>query len=64
MTSLRTNMHQYYTQADGVPQYIIMLENAQKKAKSAGMPITNICTWTGAWKIAFRLAISNVSVKS
>jgi hypothetical protein len=32
MLSLRTSMHQYYTQADGVPQYIIMLEDAQKKA--------------------------------
>ena len=42
MISLRTNMHQYYTQADGVPQYIIMLEDAQKKAKRAGMPIVDI----------------------
>jgi hypothetical protein len=42
MISLRTNMHQYYVQADGIPQYIIMLEDAQKKAKRAGMPITNI----------------------
>ena len=42
MISLRTNMHQYYTQADGVPQYIIMLEDAQKKAKRAGMPIADI----------------------
>ena len=33
MLSLHTNMHQYYTQADGIPQYIIMLEDAQKKAK-------------------------------
>ncbi len=29
-------------QADGIPQYIIMLEDAQKKAKRAGMPIANI----------------------
>jgi hypothetical protein len=42
MISLHTNMHQYYTQADGIPQYIIMLEDAQKKAKRAGMPITDI----------------------
>jgi hypothetical protein len=28
MISLRTNMHQYYMQADGIPQYIIMLEDA------------------------------------
>lgn len=42
MLSLRTNMHQYYTQADGIPQYIIMLEDAQKKAQRAGMPIADI----------------------
>jgi hypothetical protein len=42
MLTLRTNMHGYYTQADGVPQYIIMLEEAQKKAKQAGMPIADI----------------------
>jgi hypothetical protein len=35
-------MHQYYTQADGIPQYISMLEDAQKKAKRAGMPIADI----------------------
>ncbi len=32
MISLCTNMHQYYVQADSIPQYIIMLEDAQKKA--------------------------------
>ncbi len=42
MISLRTNMHQYYTLAEGMPQYIIMLEDAQKKAKRAGMPIADI----------------------
>jgi hypothetical protein len=42
MISLRTNMHQYYVQVDGIPQYIIMLEDAQKKAKRAGMPIANV----------------------
>ena len=42
MLTLRTNMHGYYAQADGIPQYIIMLEEAQKKAKRAGMPIANI----------------------
>ena len=42
MISLRTNMHQYYTLAEGIPQYIIMLEDAQKKAKWAGMPIADI----------------------
>ena len=42
MISLRTNMHQYYVQVDGIPQYIIMLEDAQKKAKRAGMPIADV----------------------
>jgi hypothetical protein len=42
MLTLRTNMHGYYAQADGIPQYIIMLEEAQKKAKRAGMAIANI----------------------
>jgi hypothetical protein len=42
MITLDTNMHGYYVQADGIPQYIIMLEEAQKKAKRAGMPIADI----------------------
>ncbi len=39
MIGLCTNMHQYYTQAEGIPQFINMMEDAQKKAKRAGMPI-------------------------
>jgi hypothetical protein len=42
MITLCTNMHGYYAQADGILQYIIMLEEAQKKAKRAGMPIADI----------------------
>jgi hypothetical protein len=42
MLTLQANMHGYYAQADGIPQYIIMLEEAQKKAKRAGMPIADI----------------------
>jgi hypothetical protein len=42
MISLHTNMLNYYTQADGIPQYINMLEDAQKKATRAGMPIANV----------------------
>jgi hypothetical protein len=42
MISLCTNMHQYYVQADGIPQYIIMMEDTQKKLKRAGMPIADI----------------------
>jgi len=42
MISLRTNMTQYYVQVDGIPQFIVMMEDAQKKAKRAGMPITDV----------------------
>ncbi len=42
MITLRTNMMQYYVQADGIPQFIVMMEDAQKKATRAGMPIANI----------------------
>jgi hypothetical protein len=27
---------------DGIPQFIIMMEDTQKKAKRAGMPIANV----------------------
>jgi hypothetical protein len=42
MITLRTNMIQYYVQAKGIPQYIVMMEDAQKKAKREGMPIANV----------------------
>jgi hypothetical protein len=42
MINLRTNMIQYYVQAEGIPQYIVMMEDAQKKAKRAAMPIANV----------------------
>jgi hypothetical protein len=29
-------------QVEGIPQFIVMMEDAQKKAKRAGMPITNV----------------------
>jgi hypothetical protein len=35
-------MHNYYTHMDGIPQYIYMLEDLQKKATWAGMPIANV----------------------
>jgi hypothetical protein len=35
-------MMQYYVQADGIPQFIVMMEDAQKKTKQAGMPIANV----------------------
>ena len=41
MISLRTNMPQYYVQADGIPQFIVMMKDAQKKAKRAGLPIAD-----------------------
>jgi hypothetical protein len=40
--TLCTNMLQYYVQADGIPQFIVMMEDTQKKAKHAGMPIANV----------------------
>jgi hypothetical protein len=39
MISLLTNMHQYYVQADGIPQYIIMLEDAQKRQSEQACPL-------------------------
>jgi hypothetical protein len=42
MISLRTNMTQYYVHADGIPQFIVMMEDAQKKAKRVGMPIGDV----------------------
>jgi hypothetical protein len=42
MISLRTNMHQYYVQADGISQHIVMLEEEQKKSEQRGMPIADI----------------------
>jgi hypothetical protein len=42
MISLRSNMTQYYVQADGIPQFIVMMEDAQKKTKRAGMPIADV----------------------
>jgi hypothetical protein len=42
MIFLRTNMMQYYVQVDGIPQFIVMMEDVQKKAKRAGMPIANV----------------------
>jgi hypothetical protein len=35
-------MMQNYVQADGIPQFILMMEDAQIKAKQAGMPIANV----------------------
>ncbi len=42
MISLCSNMTQYYVQADGIPQFIVMMEDAQKKAKRASMPIADV----------------------
>ena len=42
MITLHMNMIQYYVQAKGIPRYIVMMEDAQKKAKWAGMPITDV----------------------
>ncbi len=42
MISLHSNMMQYYMQVDGIPQFIVMMVDLQKKAKQAGMPIANV----------------------
>jgi hypothetical protein len=42
MIMLHTDMMQYYVQADGIPQFIVMVEDAQKNAKQASMPIANV----------------------
>jgi hypothetical protein len=42
MIMLHTNMMQYYVQADGIPQFILMMEDSQKKATRASMPIANV----------------------
>jgi hypothetical protein len=42
MISLHLNMTQYYVQVDGIPQFIVMMEDAQKKSKQAGMPIVDV----------------------
>ncbi len=39
MITLRTNMHGYSAQADGIPQYIIMLEEAQKRQSGRACPL-------------------------
>jgi hypothetical protein len=37
--SLRTNMTQYYVQADGIPQFIIMMGDAQKRQNGRACPL-------------------------
>jgi hypothetical protein len=39
MNSLCMNMHAYYVQADGIPQYINMLEDAQKRQSGQACPL-------------------------
>jgi hypothetical protein len=43
MITLRTNMMQYYVQADGIPQFIVMMEDAQKKQRGLAclLPMLN-----------------------
>ena len=42
MISLCTDVTQYYEEADGIPQFIVMMEDVQKKAKRVGMPIGDV----------------------
>ena len=38
MITLRTNMIQYYVQVEGIPQYIVMMEDAQKRQNRLACP--------------------------
>jgi hypothetical protein len=38
MITLRMNMIQYYVQAEGIPQYIVMMEDAQKRQNRQAYP--------------------------
>jgi hypothetical protein len=42
MILLCMDMMQYYVQVDGIPHFIVMMEDAQKKAKWASMPIADV----------------------
>ncbi len=44
MISLCTNMMQYYMQADGIPQFIVMMEDAQKRLSGPAClsPMSNL----------------------
>ena len=42
MITLRTNMIQYYVQAEGIPQYIVMMEDAQKKQNGQACPLPTL----------------------
>jgi hypothetical protein len=43
MVFLHLNMTQYYLQVDGIPQFIVMMEDAhQKKATRASMSIADV----------------------
>ncbi len=40
MITLRTNMAQYYAQADGIPQFIVMMKDAQKRQNKWACPLS------------------------
>ena len=42
LINLPTEMHAYYAAAEGIPEYINMLEDAQRKAQCAAMPIADV----------------------
>jgi hypothetical protein len=42
MISLHSTMTQYYVQVDGIPQFIVVMEDVQKKAKWAGTAIADV----------------------
>jgi hypothetical protein len=60
MNLLCTDTMQYYVQADGIPQFIVMMEDAQKKAKRAGMPIADVELVKMALALSFRPSTSHM----
>jgi hypothetical protein len=39
MISVCSNMTQYYVQVDGIPQFIVMMEDAQKRQSGLACPL-------------------------
>ena len=48
---LQVDMRLYYTESVGIPEYIIMLEDSQKKEKHANLPISDDVLATIATKL-------------
>jgi hypothetical protein len=62
MITLHTDMMQYYVQVDGIPQFIVMMEYAQKKAERAGMTIANVKLVMMSLQLSLQLNTSHVKL--